>query len=262
MIRYFISDLHLSDKRPDLIRAFVQMTQYFIQEEQESELYILGDFYEAWIGDDFKADWNDEIETALRALSSTSVKVYFLHGNRDFLIGQDWLHRVGAQLIDEQTKLDLDNGSILLSHGDEYCLEDVEYQKFRTMVRSPAWQAHILSLPLEQRIALAAQLRNDSKTMASDKSMAIMDVTESAVIDSLNSHHCHSMIHGHTHRPNTHKDSGELRCVLGDWDEFIWLASIEENTYIQKQASVESFSEQGMTVLQIVHLETLRRELS
>ena len=257
MIRYFISDLHLSDKRPDLIRAFIQMTEELIARDNKAELYILGDFYEAWIGDDYKADWNTHIENALAKVSESGISVYFLHGNRDFLIGNVWVDRVGATLIQEQTVLALENNHVLLTHGDEYCLEDTEYQSFRKTVRSKAWQEHILAMPLEQRIALAAQLRNDSQSMASEKSVSIMDVTPSAVIDSLTKHHCKMVIHGHTHRPDVHKDDYHLRCVLGDWDSFIWLASIEGNTYIQSNASIEDFEQKGLLALQEVHKEPL-----
>ncbi|MCW8355013.1 UDP-2,3-diacylglucosamine diphosphatase [Marinomonas pontica] len=253
MLRYFISDLHLSDKRPDLIRAFVQMSEALIARNEASELYILGDFYEAWIGDDYHADWNTEIENALLNVSKAGIGLFFLHGNRDFLIGKTWLDRVGATLIQEQTTIELDGKSVLLTHGDEYCLEDTEYQAFRQTVRSPVWQEHILTLPLEQRIALAAQLRNDSKTMASEKSLSIMDVTPSAVEHSLIQHRCNSVIHGHTHRPDLHQDSSYLRCVLGDWDEFVWLASIESNVYTQYKASVDRFSKQVLAGLEEVH---------
>ncbi|UTW01344.1 UDP-2,3-diacylglucosamine diphosphatase [Marinomonas rhizomae] len=257
MIRYFISDLHLSDKRPDLIRAFVQMGKALITREEKSELYILGDFYEAWIGDDFQADWNTEIENALAEIYKSGIALFFLHGNRDFLIGSDWINRVGAKLIKEQTTLSLENSAVLLTHGDEYCLEDTEYQAFRKTVRSKAWQEHILAMPLEQRVALAAQLRNDSKSMASEKSMSIMDVTPSAVVDSLARHHCKTVIHGHTHRPDVHKDDQYLRCVLGDWDNSIWMASIESNTYTQFKASVENFLQNGLDGLEVIHQEIL-----
>lgn len=257
MIRYFISDLHLSDKRPDLIRAFVQMMKELIARQEKAELYILGDFYEAWIGDDFQADWNTTIEDALVDVSQSGIALYFLHGNRDFLIGRSWLTRVGASLIQEQTVLPLKENSVLLTHGDEYCLEDVEYQKFRQTVRSSAWQEHILALPLEQRIALAAQLRNDSQSMATEKSMDIMDVTETAVNNSLTLHDCQTVIHGHTHRPNIHKTENTLRCVLGDWDKDIYLASIEGNHYSQLKATVENFNQGGLKSLQRVHYETL-----
>ncbi|QUX91726.1 UDP-2,3-diacylglucosamine diphosphatase [Marinomonas sp. A3A] len=257
MIRYFISDLHLSDKRPDLIRAFVQMSKELIAREEKATLYILGDFYEAWIGDDYQANWNTEIENALTELSESGIALYFLHGNRDFLIGSDWISRVGATLIQEQTKLLLEDNAVLLTHGDEYCLEDTEYQAFRKTVRSSAWQEHILALPLEQRVALAAQLRNDSKSMASDKSISIMDITPSAVEESLAQHHCKTLIHGHTHRPNVHKNDQHLRCVLGDWDDSIWLASIEGNTYTQSKASVDNFLQNGLAGLEAIHKETL-----
>lgn len=257
MVRYFISDLHLSDKRPDLIRAFVRMTKELIARQEKAELYILGDFYEAWIGDDFQADWNTTIENALIDVSQSGITLYFLHGNRDFLIGDTWLTRVGASLIQEQTVLPLKEKNVLLTHGDEYCLDDVEYQKFRQTVRSSAWQEHILALPLEQRIALAAQLRNDSKSMATEKSMAIMDVTAKAVDDSLNLHHCRSVIHGHTHRPNVHRTEDTLRCVLGDWDKDVYLASIEGNHYSQFKATVESFNQDGLKSLQTLHSEML-----
>jgi UDP-2,3-diacylglucosamine hydrolase len=257
MIRYFISDLHLSDKRPDLIQAFVKMTKELIARQEKAELYILGDFYEAWIGDDFQADWNTIIENALIDVSQSGMALYFLHGNRDFLIGDAGLSRVGASLIQEQTVWPLKEKSVLLTHGDEYCLDDVEYQNFRQTVRSNAWQEHILALPLEQRIALAAQLRNDSKSMATEKTMDIMDVTTAAIDESLNLHHCRSVIHGHTHRPNVHKTEKTLRCVLGDWDKSIYLASIEEDHYSQFKATVESFNQDGLKSLQAIHNEIL-----
>jgi UDP-2,3-diacylglucosamine hydrolase len=257
MIRYFISDLHLRDTRPDLIRAFVQMTEELIQRHEEAELYILGDFYEAWIGDDFQAYWNTQVENALATLSQSGIALYFLHGNRDFLIGRAWLDKVGATLIYEQTLLPLNNTSVLLTHGDEYCLEDIEYQAFRKIVRSTIWQEKILSLPLEQRLALAAQLRNDSKSMAAEKSISIMDVTESAVGDSLNLLHSKTVIHGHTHRPEVHKVHDYLRCVLGDWDEFVWLARIEGDIYTQRKASVTEFIQNGLNGLKEAHRERL-----
>ena len=259
MIRYFISDLHLSDKRPDLIRAFVQMTKDLIARQEEAELYILGDFYEAWIGDDFQADWNTQIENALLELTHSGIKLYFLHGNRDFLIGQEWLSRVNASFMHEQTLLSINGNAVLLTHGDEYCLGDTEYQAFRTTVRSKTWQEHVLAMPLEQRIALAAQLRNDSKSMATAKSMDIMDVTESAVKTSLEHHHCKTVIHGHTHRPETHQADNYLRCVLGDWDNAVWLASIEGNIFRQYRTSVENFLQHGLIGLKEIHRETLKR---
>ena len=260
MIRYFISDLHLSDKRPDLLRAFVLMTKALLARKEEAELYILGDFYEAWIGDDFQADWNTEIENALAELSQSGFRLYFLHGNRDFLIGKDWLARVGATFIEEQTVCLIDDRSVLLTHGDEYCIEDTEYQAFRKTVRSKQWQEHILAMPLKQRIALAAQLRNDSKSSAMEKSMDIMDVSNSAVNASLIHHQCQTVIHGHTHRPDLHEDESTLRCVLGDWDTHVWLASIKEGIYSQSKATVATFNQDTLSGLQEVHRKALSKK--
>ncbi|TYL47717.1 UDP-2,3-diacylglucosamine diphosphatase [Marinomonas sp. IMCC 4694] len=257
MIRYFISDLHLSDKRPDLIRAFVKLCGELIERNKEAELYILGDFYEAWIGDDYQPHWNTPVEGALLTLSQSGINVFILHGNRDFLLGKEWLNRVGAILIKEQTVLSLENNALLLTHGDEYCLEDTEYQAFRKTVRSTEWQMHILAMPLEQRIILAAQLRNDSQSMASGKSNDIMDVTTLAVEHSLAEHQCCAVIHGHTHRPNVHQETEHVRCVLGDWDEFIWLASVEGCTYTQCHASVENFLQHGLKGLHETHKVSL-----
>lgn len=257
MTRFFISDLHLSDKRPDLIRAFVQMMDELKTQRTPSELYLLGDFYEAWIGDDYQPEWNHPIELALAKLSQAGWQIYFLHGNRDFLIGQAWLTRIGATLLDEQSELTLEEGNLLLAHGDEYCLADTEYQAFRRTVRSTAWQEQILSLPIEQRIALAAQLRNDSQAMATEKTMSIMDVTEQAVIDSLQQHRCSAIIHGHTHRPDIHHNGQYVRCVLGDWDKHIWFAELEQGQFKQSNASVEAFLKQGLEALQTVHQKAL-----
>lgn len=256
MIRYFISDLHLSDKRPDLIRAFVLLTQSLKDIKPPAQLYILGDFYDAWIGDDFQAEWNDAIEQAIKELQQTNWQVFFLHGNRDFLIGKEWFQRTASSALNEQSPIPELN--LLLAHGDEYCTEDKEYQAFRSMVRSSAWQQQILSLPIEQRLALAAKLRNDSKTNSANKTMEIMDVTNSAVVESLLQHHCGNMIHGHTHRPEVHNESDHIRCVLGDWDKDVWLARVEENEFIQSKCNVEAFIASQLTALVEQHRQKLR----
>ncbi|MEO9654642.1 UDP-2,3-diacylglucosamine diphosphatase [Marinomonas sp.] len=256
MIRYFISDLHLSDKRPDLIRAFVLLTQSLKDTKPPAQLYILGDFYDAWIGDDFQSEWNDTIEQAIKKLQQANWQVFFLHGNRDFLIGKEWFHRTGTSPLSEQSPISELN--LLLAHGDEYCTDDKEYQTFRSMVRSSAWQQQILSLPIEQRLALAAKLRNDSKTNSAEKNMEIMDVTKSAVEASLHQHQCHNMIHGHTHRPEIHNETSHIRCVLGDWDKCVWLARIEENEFIQSKCDVESFITSQLNALVEQHRQRLR----
>ncbi|MGO3345463.1 MAG: UDP-2,3-diacylglucosamine diphosphatase [Marinomonas sp.] len=257
MIRYLISDLHLSDKRPDLIRAFVQMMKQLSEKHPNggARLYIIGDFYEAWIGDDYQPEWNIPIEKSLRQLSDSGIGLFFIHGNRDFLIGSAWCTRVGATLLHEQTLVNTNIHPILLTHGDEYCQEDYEYQKFRTMVRTPEWQKQILSMPLEKRIALAEQLRNDSKSMSADKSEQIMDVSESSVQDSLKKKHTNIVIHGHTHRPAFHIHENYVRCVLGDWDKSIWLATLDEKQLCQANSNVSDFLKNGLNSLE--NIQTL-----
>ncbi|MGB5996575.1 MAG: UDP-2,3-diacylglucosamine diphosphatase [Marinomonas sp.] len=259
MIRYLISDLHLSDKRPDLIRAFVQMMGELTNKhpDKDAELYIIGDFYEAWIGDDYQPDWNQPIEACLRQLSDAGIALFFIHGNRDFLIGNEWCQRVGATLLTEQTLIHSPTHPILLTHGDEYCQEDTEYQTFRTMVRTPEWQQQILSMPLEKRMALAAQLRNDSKSMSAEKSQYIMDVTPSSVQESLTRNHTNVVIHGHTHRPAFHINEHYARCVLGDWDDQIWLAYLDDTQVCQLSCEVDTFLTKGLNGLQPVHHLTL-----
>ncbi|MFT2111615.1 UDP-2,3-diacylglucosamine diphosphatase [Marinomonas sp. 2405UD68-3] len=235
MLRYFISDLHLSEKRPDLTRAFTLLIDQIKHSEcqQATEFYILGDFYEAWIGDDHNPDWNHPIMSSLSSLRDSNINLFVMHGNRDFLLGERWAESVGARLIPEQTIIHSSNSSsILLSHGDEYCIEDVEYQAFRKQVRQQEWQDHVLGLPLEHRIALAEQLRNDSKSMSAEKNNDIMDVTKSEIAATLKKLNCNHCIHGHTHKPRLHTDEYN-RLVLGDWDDFVWLAVLHNNELTQ-----------------------------
>ena len=237
MQRFFISDLHLSDKRPDLIRAFVLLMES-VKQQAPCELYILGDFYEAWIGDDYQPEWNIAIVEALASLRAQDVQLYVMHGNRDFLLGYDWATTAGATLMDEQSVLTHEKANILLLHGDECCLEDKEYQEFRRMVRSEQWQQGVLQLPLTQRITFAEKLRNDSKTMAQTKTHEIMDVTEAEIARLAKEYACKTLIHGHTHRPNSHQTSSYQRLVLGDWDQYIWLAVMENHLLRQYRTPV------------------------
>jgi UDP-2,3-diacylglucosamine hydrolase len=251
MIHYFISDLHLSDKRPDLIQAFISLTNILKHESKaniENQLHIVGDFYEAWIGDDFQAPWNDSIEQSLIALSNAGCEILVYHGNRDFLLGQTWADRVGATLIKEDHHLEYDKRKVFISHGDQACLDDIEYQKFRSMVRQDQWQQQVLSMPLEQRIALASQLREDSKESNSEKMLDIMDVNAEEVERLMSLNQSNLMIHGHTHRPNLHKQNSGNRLVLGDWDKTAWLAILNDSSLTQYQIKLELL-EQGYSDL-------------
>lgn len=247
MVRYFISDLHLSDKRLDLIQAFVHLTDELCQRSTDTtiELYILGDFFEAYIGDDYQPEWIQRLDQQLIQLSEYGVAVYFIAGNRDFLVGSDWLARTGVIELSEQSVLD---DRLLITHGDEFCVDDHAYQEFRAMVRQPIWQQQVLAMPLDQRIALAEKLRNDSQNMSADKSEAIMDVNREEITRVLPSQVA-LLIHGHTHRPALHDDEHPPRLVLGDWDNNVWVAiqsagaiaqrTIATSTYLDTHASLD-----------------------
>jgi UDP-2,3-diacylglucosamine hydrolase len=215
----FISDLHLQPAQPELLRAclgFLDGTARGCD-----ALYILGDLFEAWIGDDDDAPWLDELAGALLRLRAAGSRLYFLHGNRDFLVGADFARRCGMELLPESVVVDLYGRKALLLHGDTLCTADVEYLKFREQVRNPMWQQMILGQSLDNRRALAGALRNESKMAGGNKSMAIMDVTPAEVVRVMEEQNIDLMIHGHTHRPARHAlvagATPAERIVLGDW---------------------------------------------
>lgn len=241
MIRYFISDLHLSDERSDLIRAFVVLVSYLIeqkkQHDQDCELYVIGDFYERWIGDDDRPLWKDEVENALLDLVNNDIRLIFFHGNRDFLLDETWSQRVGAILIEDSLVIEEGDQRLFLSHGDEACLDDVEYQKFRTMVRDPQWKTAFLAKPLSERMAITQQLRDKSKTIKMEKALDIMDVNIEEINNIMQANQCRFMIHGHTHRPALHQEQSGYRIVLGDWHTHAWLGVLEQGHF--KQLKIE-----------------------
>jgi UDP-2,3-diacylglucosamine hydrolase len=217
----FISDLHLDPAWPAITGLFLK---FLAQPARQAEaLYILGDLFEAWIGDDDDAELGQTVATALRALTDSGVPVYFLHGNRDFLLGQRFAAASGVQLLPESTVIELVGEPVLLLHGDTLCIDDVEYQAFRTQVHHPAWQAQILALPLPQRRVLAGQLRETSRQAAQQKATDITDVNLAEVDRTMRAHGVQRLIHGHTHRPAIHEwrleSQPARRAVLGDWQE-------------------------------------------
>lgn len=216
----FISDLHLTAERPAANGRFFR----FLDDTAAaaSELYILGDLFEAWVGDDALADpLHAEVAAALRALSARGVRVYLMHGNRDFLLAEAFCHASGAKLLPEPYVADLYGVSTLLMHGDTLCTDDVDYQHLRRMVRDPAWQAAFLRRPLAERVAMARELRNRSEQIKGDKRPEIMDVNAAAVATAFRRHGVQRMIHGHTHRPARHclvvDGVACERWVLPDW---------------------------------------------
>ena len=224
MTTLFISDLHLEESRPDITGAFLG----FLKEKAAGaeKLFILGDFFEAWIGDDERTPLQEQIASALKDVSESGTDVFLMHGNRDFLIGEDFCNRAGAALLDDPTVIDLYGTPALLMHGDSLCTADVEYQKFRASMRNPQMQKMMLARPLEDRQQMARQLRQMSMAKNQGKAEDIMDVTPDEVVNELENHGVQLMIHGHTHRPAVHQlqANGQKahRIVLGDWDQHIW----------------------------------------
>lgn len=224
MTTRFISDLHLEESRPDITDAFLA----FLKDKamKIDALYILGDFFEAWIGDDEHTPLQETIAAALSEVKASGTAIYFMHGNRDFLIGEDYCNRAGAILLDDPSVVNLYGTPYLLMHGDSLCTADVEYQKFRANMRNPQWQQMILQRPLEDRKQMARQLREISMVKNRGKEESIMDVTPEEVVRELEAHGVQKMIHGHTHRPAEHdlnaNGAPAKRIVLGDWHENTW----------------------------------------
>ena len=220
---WFISDLHLDPSKPHLFGLF----QTFVRSVPPSldALYILGDLFEYWIGDDVLdsplSAYITPTVKLLSDLSSKGVPVYFIHGNRDFLMGQRFADDAGVQLLDEEHIVDLYGQRVLLMHGDQLCTDDTAYQQFRSMARSPQWQADILSLSIPDRIAKANEIREESAHSALQKTHEIMDVNTQAVLEVVAKHDVNMLIHGHTHRPAIHSlnlaGQPATRIVLGDW---------------------------------------------
>ena len=216
----FISDLHLSPTRPHTTAAFIAFLGSRARGAQA--LYILGDLFDYWIGDDdLDAPLHASVAGALATLTASSVPVYVMHGNRDFLLGARFAARTGVQLLADPTAIALDGVPTLLLHGDTLCTEDLAYNRFRATVRDPAWQQEFLARPLAERRAEAQRLRTLSEQEKQHKRAEIMDVTPSEVLRVLRAHGYPRIVHGHTHRPRQHQHpvDGRIceRWVLPDW---------------------------------------------
>lgn len=218
----FISDLHLCASRPGITAAFIEFLQNTAS--KVNALYILGDLFEYWAGDDDIDDtFHQQIISSFKNLSATGVKVFLMHGNRDFLIAEGFCQMAGITLLDDPTMIDLHGKKALLSHGDDLCVDDVAYQQFRIQVRDKKWQHEFLSQPLQIRKKQIEAIRARSEQEKTQKSLEIMDVNNEAVIALLRKYQPDMLIHGHTHRPNQHSidlnDRLITRWVLGDWYE-------------------------------------------
>ncbi len=239
-----ISDLHLVDHRPDITAALIG----FLRNKAHTcpRLYILGDLFDVWIGDDAPNPLADEIAVELRKLADRGTEIYLMHGNRDFLIGAEYADRCNAALLEEPQLLSVAGKRIALLHGDILCTRDTDYQKFRNLVRNPDWQREFLAQPLAQRQAFARQARQQSREATTGNAAEIMDATEGAVARMLTDLRADTLIHGHTHRPAVHellleqpggRPEQRHRVVLGDWDRSGWYAQIDS----QGQVTLHSF---------------------
>ncbi|WP_180041586.1 MULTISPECIES: UDP-2,3-diacylglucosamine diphosphatase [unclassified Acinetobacter] len=213
MTYLFIADLHLSPEHPRLVRGFLALLEQY--KTQNTQLYILGDWFNAWIGDDFTAPWLDEIIAALKDFTALGNQIYFQVGNRDFALGQKFLDKFHGQLLQDVDYLHISNYKIRLEHGDLLCTDDVSYQKFRKVIRNPFLLGFLKSLPLSIRQKIANGFRKKSTETKQVKSYDIMDVNAEAVEKALEQ--ADLLIHGHTHRPQIHDVHGKSRIVLGDW---------------------------------------------
>jgi len=213
----FISDCHLDASRPEVTATLANFLE--TRAVTARYLYILGDLFEVWLGDDDPAPEHQQVIGLLRQLGQNTA-IFFMAGNRDFLLGKTFADATNITLLDEPHLLLLDNTRVVLVHGDILCTDDHDYQAFRSMVRVPEWQSTFLAKPLAERQQIAAQMRSYSVDAMAQKSMQIMDVNSAAVQKCFRDNEASTIIHGHTHRPAVHNyDSNLSRIVLGDWDQ-------------------------------------------
>lgn len=221
MTLLFVSDLHLDGSRPHITELFLR---FLAGEARDAEaLYLLGDVFEAWVGDDDPGEPGASVCAALKALAESGLPVFLMRGNRDFLYGQAMADRCGARLLPDPCVMDLHGTPTLLMHGDLLCTDDTAYQAFRRQVRDPAWQDRFLAQPLAARQAFAAQARAASREHQQGVSEAITDVAPAEVLDVMTRYGVRQLVHGHTHRPAVHAlevdGRAATRVVLGDWYE-------------------------------------------
>jgi UDP-2,3-diacylglucosamine hydrolase len=231
----FISDLHLDTDRPEVVELF---EDFAAQEAAHADaLYILGDLFEAWVGDDDSNASIDKVIAALAQLSNHGVACHFMHGNRDFLVGERFAAATGCKLLGDYETIEVYGTPLLLTHGDLLCTDDDAYIDLRATVRDPEWQSAFLDKPLAERRKIAADMRAVSRTEVAAKPSAIMDVNATAVRETMQRFGVHFLLHGHTHRPGIHEfdldEHAAARIVLGDW---------------HKSGSLVRWSEQGFTL--------------
>ncbi len=217
----FVSDLHLDPGYPDTIQSFRKLLE--TTASKSDALYILGDLFEIWIGDDYIDPAYQAVIDSLLTCTHQGTPVFLLHGNRDFLLGDNFMRQTGCTLLPDPVLIDLYGQPTLLMHGDLLCTDDAEYQAFRHTVRDPEWQSAVLKKTIEERLAMAKDARSLSSELTRDKPEAIMDVNQDAVRQVFEQHDTRLLIHGHTHRSGFHElvinNKPARRIVLGDWHQ-------------------------------------------
>lgn len=228
-----ISDLHLEEGRPDITQAFLGLLNG--RARNAESLYILGDFFEAWIGDDAMSPFQRSICQALRALSDSGTRVFLMHGNRDFMIGKAFCKAAGCTLLKDPSVVHFNGEPVLLMHGDSLCTRDEAYMRMRRYLRHPLTRWVLRHLPLSTRHKLARKLRSESRAQTRMKANDIVDVTPHEVPRVMTESGVKTLIHGHTHRPAVHDvqlgETTAQRIVLGDWDREGWLLQIDESGF-------------------------------
>ena len=239
----FVSDLHLSPRSPGATALFLAFLAG--RARQAEALYILGDLFEAWVGDDdLDEPYNAGIVAALRAAADSGLRIQVMHGNRDFLLGPGFAAAAGVRLIDDPTVLSTAEWQFVLAHGDALCLDDAAYMAFRAQVRDPQWQAALLARPLAERRAIAAQMREASEASQRGKANPYTDLQPAATEDFLRAHGYATFIHGHTHRPATHDHIVDgihvERWVLADWHEDRGECLVWDGVALSREAVLQS----------------------
>ena len=232
----FVSDLHLEPIENKKVKVFFQFLNNAVYKYEE--LYILGDFFEYWIGDDDIQPANKLIMQTLKTASDNGLKIYFIHGNRDFLVGSGFESETGVRILEDQYTFSLEDKIIMIAHGDTFCIDDVEYQEMKRKIRSDSWKKDFLAKSISERVDFANDLRTKSAKRNSNKPENIMDVNDNYVLEVIQREKIDILIHGHTHRPAVHKlSNGSTRAVLGSWEDS---GSVIE--YSQGNIELNSFS--------------------
>ncbi|WP_407297373.1 UDP-2,3-diacylglucosamine diphosphatase [Stutzerimonas zhaodongensis] len=230
-----ISDLHLEEKRPDITRAFLHFLE--TRATRAEAFYILGDFFEVWVGDDGMTPFQHEIAHALRNLAEHGTRVFLMHGNRDFMIGKAFCREAGCTLLADPHVAQFGKERVLLMHGDSLCTRDEGYMRLRRWLRNPVSLFILHNLPLAKRQKLAQKLRSSSKEETRMKASDIVDVTPDEVLRVMQRHKVRLLVHGHTHRPATHSmqidGQPATRIVLGDWDRQGWALQVDDSGFHQ-----------------------------